>query len=603
MKEDQKNLLTVFVLCLAILVGGDYLMKWLRPQTPATQESATLTTAVSEKALPKDGFDSEDDLQNERALLQNGQTPDGVTKTAAFSASEEAMPLMPEAPAIPFETKTLKGKLNTKGPLLNLLFLTQHFETAGTKNEARQPVALLQPITAAHPYEVFLRWHDLEGQSGLVPPVDALWQNGGRGDNGAFILFWQHPAGVRFERHIVLDEKGMFFITERVINQTSQALNLALRGSVRRAKPDMSSQMLVYEGPVGFINGALKELSYDDLQKKGQVVEEATTGWLGIADKYWLVAFAPEKPFVSSFAYKANASGRTAKTPYHVAFMDRGIQVPAHGVAQVKTRLYAGAKDLHVLDFYETSENILHFDKAIDFGWFYFLTKPIFYTLSWLKGLTGNFGLAILVFTVLLKLLFFPLANKSYRSMAKMKLLGPELERLKERYKDDQQRMSQELMAFYKREKVNPVSGCLPMLLQMPFFFALYKVLLISVDARHAPFFGWIVDLSAPDPTNIFTLCGLIPLELPGFLTLGLWPLIMGLSMLLQQKMSPPPADPTQRIMFTYGMPIIFTYMFSGFAAGVVIYWTWNNLLSMAQQWMIGRMAAQETLAQKKKKR
>jgi YidC/Oxa1 family membrane protein insertase len=260
-----------------------------------------------------------------------------------------------------------------------------------------------------------------------------------------------------------------------------------------------------------------------------------------------------------------------------------------HETLETKSNLFAGAKILSLLDAYEKTQKAAHFDLAVDFGWFYFLTKPIFYALTWLKDLTGNFGLAILLFTVLLKLLFFPLANKSYHAMARMKRFQPMMEEIRTRYKDDPARLNQETMNFYKKNKINPVSGCLPMLLQIPAFFALYKVLFISIEMRHAPFLGWIHDLSAPDPTNFFTLFGLIPWTPPAFLHLGIWPLFMGCSMVLQQKLNPPPVDPIQRKMFQYVMPLVFTFMLGQFASGLVIYWTWNNLLSVLQQWLIMR--------------
>ncbi len=593
MKEDQKSLLIVFALCVLILVGGDFFVKWLRPKVlPVNTE---LVEDVATDA-------------NTRTSIDKQSSPQGAQrqKNKIYVAPD---PVLAPTPSIKFETETLQGTLNTRGPFLDNVALKQHVQDV----ESKDPINLLQPLSHAQPYQVRFVWHKQAG-AGSVPSQNAIWHFDKRLSSNTlsgsekqpaekqFVFFWENSRGVRFERHVTIDKKGMFFITFHVQNPTLIPFNCTVRGEIERTKPELLSEMLVYEGPLGFLDGSLREPGYESLEKKKLIEEKADKGWLGVADKYWLVAFAPYTPFNASFSHHQSAvRGNQDLSLYSVAFSPQHVQVPAHGGASFKTRLYVGAKKLRVLDFYEDTQGIRNFDKAIDFGWFYFLTKPIFYTLSWLKDLTGNFGLAIILFTVLLKLLFFPLANKSYRSMAKMKRLGPEVERLKARYKDDQQRMSQELMAFYKKEKINPVSGCLPMLLQMPFFFALYKVLLISVDARHAPFFGWISDLSAPDPTNILTLCGLLPITLPAFLTLGFWPFVMGISMFLQQRMSPPPTDPTQRVMLTYGLPLVFMYFFKGFAAGVVIYWTWNNVLSVAQQWVITRFSEEGRATRQKR--
>jgi YidC/Oxa1 family membrane protein insertase len=349
---------------------------------------------------------------------------------------------------------------------------------------------------------------------------------------------------------------------------------------------------ILHEGPLGVFDGTLKETKYADLKKEGTVREKTVGGWAGITDKYWLTALVPDQ--------KAEATGRFVyqnrdnADAYQVDFTGAAVTVAPNASAETAFHMFAGAKQVKLLDAYSDKLGIARFDLAIDFGWFYFLTKPFFYLLQMLHNALGNMGLAILALTVLIKAAMFPLANKSYVSMSKMKTVQPEVKKLQERFADDKVRMQQEMMALYKREKVNPVSGCLPMLIQIPVFFALYKVLFVAIEMRHAPFYGWIHDLSAPDPTTIFNLFGLIPWDavhaLPSFMHLGVWPLIMGVTMWLQQKLNPQPADPVQAKMMGF-LPIIFTFLLANFAAGLVIYWAWSNTLSILQQWVIMRKA------------
>ena len=332
--------------------------------------------------------------------------------------------------------------------------------------------------------------------------------------------------------------------------------------------------------------GTLEEIDYDDLREDGPIELPSQGGWLGITDKYWLASLVPdqESELVANFRhYIAEGQDR-----YQVDYLRPAMTVPPGETIEVTDRLFAGAKEVGLLDFYANEYGIPLFDRAVDFGWFYFLTKPIFHILHFFYQLLGNYGLAILLLTLLVKLLFYPLANKSYRAMSKMKKLQPEMMRLREQFGDDKMRMNQELMALYKKEQVNPMSGCLPIVVQIPVFFALYKVLFVSIEMRHAPFFGWIQDLSAPDPTSLFNLFGLVPWNPPAFLMIGIWPLLMGATMLLQTKLNPQPADPIQaKVMML--LPLMFIFLFATFPAGLVIYWTWNNVLSVAQQWVIMR--------------
>lgn len=552
MNNERQNLLTLAIVCMAVLLVGDYLIRqWFPSALPpeaGQQESAVLQTPSS-------------NTQEESRLWPLNEALSRVTRVA-------------------IETPAISGSINVTDGVVDDIVLKGYRQTP-QKNSP--PIRLLSPAGTRQAYYV-----DVGLSDAASIPVRKTWQVSGGSKltpDSSVMLTWESPQGVLYKRCFSVDQAGMFFVTCSVHNQSAQPIDVNLYGAIHRREPELQSQMWSHEGPIAFLNGSLTEIAYKDLPAK-EMSGTTTRGWLGITDKYWLTAFAPYEDM------RPKITGDDDRAL--VSFQQDRVRLDPGQTQKMRTRFFVGAKVLDVLDSYEVSQKIQHFDLALDFGWFYFITKPTFYVLSWLKSWAGSFGAAILLFTVLLKLLFFPLANRAYRSMNRMKILTPELEKMKVRYKDDPQRMSQEVMALYRREKVNPVSGCLPMLLQIPFFFALYKVLSISIEMRHAPFWGWISDLSAPDPTNLFTLFGLLPISLPGFLHLGLWPILMGASMFLQQRLSPPPADPVQRVMFMYVMPIVFTLMFGNLAAGVVIYWTWNNLLSVGQQWLVTRMASKE---------
>jgi YidC/Oxa1 family membrane protein insertase len=398
-------------------------------------------------------------------------------------------------------------------------------------------------------------------------------------------LTWDNGEGLRFERRIAFDDAYMLTITQRIANDGEDPVSLFPYGLVSRwGTPSTLGYYILHEGPIGVLGGTLEEIDYDDLQEDGNVELPSRGGWLGITDKYWLTALVPDQASELTGTFRDNVVD--GQNRYQVDYLRTARAVPAGGSIETTDRLFAGAKEVSQLDRYSEEYGIPLFDRAVDFGWFYFLTKPMFHVLHFFYKWTGNYGLAILLLTLRVKFLFFPLANKSYRAMSKMKKLQPEMMRLREQYGDDKMRMNQELMALYKKEKANPMSGCLPIVVQIPVFFALYKVLFVSIEMRHAPFFGWIHDLSAPDPTTIFNLFGLIPWDPPSFLMIGVWPLLMGATMFLQQKLNPQPADPMQaRIMMM--LPAMFIFLFATFPAGLVIYWTWNNILSIAQQWTI----------------
>ncbi|MEM7652937.1 MAG: membrane protein insertase YidC, partial [Pseudomonadota bacterium] len=402
------------------------------------------------------------------------------------------------------------------------------------------------------------------------------------------VLTWDNGEGLIFKRTYTLDENYMFTVNQSVENNTGSPVQLFPFGRIiRHGQPDTLGFFILHEGLVGVFNETLSEIDYDDLIDDGPQKFSSAGGWLGFADKYWLVTLIPGQEDQVDATFRHYLRGGTDRFQVdYLSRSDTGITIPAGGRGESESHLFAGAKEVKVLQAYEEQLRIPRFEFAIDWGWLHFITRPFFWALDQINNVVGNFGIAILVLTVIIKLVFFPLANTSYKSMSRMKLLAPEMTKIRERFKDDRVAQQQEMMALYKREKVNPVSGCLPIIIQIPVFFALYKVLFVTIEMRHAPFFGWIQDLSAPDPTTMFNLFGLIPWDPPSLLMIGIWPLLMGFTMWFQQKLNPAPPDPIQAKVFMF-LPIIFTFMLASFPAGLVIYWTWNNALSILQQWVI----------------
>jgi YidC/Oxa1 family membrane protein insertase len=463
-------------------------------------------------------------------------------------------------------------------------------------------VRLLEPRSDPHPYYVQYGWSAAPGEQVKLPGNDTVWATSSDtlSPGQPITLSWNNDAGLTFRLTLSVDDDYMFTVQQSVQNATGSPVKLFPWARVRRDyTPETSGFNSLYgsttEGLLGVTGDTLHGMTYSGVKSKGEkndsVAYEAVSdrGWAGVSDKYWLTAIVPnqEAPTKLEFQYFNEGGDR-----YQVDYLAQVPQnVAPSGDAMLVSHVFAGPKIISLLDAYGTQFHIPSFNKAVDFGWLYLLAQPIFYCLDWLNGLLGNFGLAIMVFTVFVKALFFPLANYSYRSMSKMKLLAPKMQAMRERFKDEPQRMQQEMMQLYRTEKVNPASGCLPMLVQIPVFMSLYVVIYTTIEMRQAPFFGWIHDLSAVDPTNVFNLFGLLPFDptqiLP-LLHLGAWPLIMGMTMFLQQKLNPPPPDPVQARLFQF-MPVIFTFMLANFPAGLVIYWSWNNLLSIAQQWLIMR--------------
>lgn len=486
--------------------------------------------------------------------------------------------LLKESPRVMIESPNLHGSLALKGLRMDDLTLARYRETLQPDSP---DVTLFSPADDTDGYFAEFGWAAPD-KTLKVPGPDTIWtaDNTKLTPEAPVTLSWKNLDGTTFNARITLDEKYLFTVTQSAMGADGKPISLQTYAYVNRVWDIKKHPALgiLHEGPLGVFDGTLKETPYKKLSEEKDEPFEASEGWLGVSDKYWLSAIIPPKtPFTAHFSYY-NSRGRDH---YQADYLNTAAQ-------ETTLHFFAGAKELTILDGYAEQYHITLFDRAVDFGMFYFLTKPIFLLLAWLHTLVGNFGIAILILTVLVKLLMYPLASKSFASMNQMKVLQPRMQEIRERHKDDKVQMNQAIMELYKREKVNPASGCLPIFIQIPVFFSLYKVLYVSIEMRHAPFFGWIHDLSAPDPTNLFTLFGLLQWTPPSFLHLGIWPLLMCVTMIVQQQQSPPPPDPTQAKMMKV-LPFFFLFLFSNVAAGLVIYWTWSNLLTILQQWHIKR--------------
>ena len=478
-----------------------------------------------------------------------------------------------------FENKNVKGSIALKGALIDDIVFKNYKEEI---NDNRK-VVYLNPKETKDGYFIETGWATSNLEKASVPSPDSEWKVKGNKKllpGNPVIIEWNNKSGLIFRKKIELDDKFLFKVTQEVQNNTKEKVELYPYAQItRNQSPDITNFYILHEGFIGVFDEQLEEIDYDDIKEKKEKYS-AEEGWLGITDKYWMTALVPEndQSFKAEFLYK-----NAFKANY---ILNKPIVVSPSSSKTAETKVFVAAKEVRVVDGYAESENIKKFDLVIDWGWFYFFTKPLFFVMDYLFHLTKNFGIAIVLVTAAVRILFFPLANYSFRSMAKMKILQPEILRLKELHKDDKAKIQQEMMALYKREKVNPLSGCLPILIQIPFFFAIYKMLFISLEMRHQPFFGWIKDLSAQDPTSIFNIFGLIPWDPPSFLIIGVWPILMGATMFLQQKLNPTPPDPIQAKIFMF-FPLFLTIILAPFPSGLVVYWTINNILTIAQQWII----------------
>ncbi len=485
------------------------------------------------------------------------------------------------------ENKHLKGSISLKGALIDDVELKKYTEQLDPKSKK---VIILNPKTSEDPYYIETGW--ATSNKLLVPNNESNWvvkNNQVLTPSSPVILEWNNNQGLIFSKKFEIDDEYLITVTESIKNNTNNKIDLFLYSQINRnIKPFVQGFYILHEGLLGVVDDVLKEEKYDDLIKKKQTFK-GSNGWLGITDKYWLTTIIPSanKKFNAEFLYNQGF-----KVNYIIT--DPTTVDPGKSNS-ISNKIFVGAKEVAVIDQYSKKEKINKFDLAIDWGWFYFFTKPLFFFIDYLFKLCGNFGLAIVILTTVIRLLFYPLANYSFKSMAKMKAVQPELQRLKDLYKDDKQKIQIEMMNLYKREKINPLSGCLPVLIQIPFFFAIYKMLFVTIEMRHAPFFGWVKDLSAPDPTTLFNLFGLMPWSVPTFLMIGAWPIMMGITMWIQQKLNPAPADPIQAKIFAY-FPFVFTILLASFPSGLVIYWTVNNLLTIAQQYVITKKTTVKTV-------
>lgn len=512
----------------------------------------------------------------------NGALPAGGAAANAAVSREAAVA---KTARLAIDTQDLAGSINLTGARFDDLKLKQYRETV---DKTSPIVALFNPAETNDAY--FAELGFIAGENaGQVPGPNTVWtapQGATLTETTPVTLTYTNEAGLTFARKISVDGHYMFTIEDTITNGGTASASLAPYGRITRYnKPATPSIFVLHEGFLGVLGteGSLVQDKYADIEKEAVTNPKATGGWLGITDKYWASSIIPTQtlPFESRFTHFTDGQPR-----FQADFKADAVSIPAGQNTSLKTLVFAGAKQVPVIDAYEANLNIPKFDLMIDWGWFYFFTKPMFKVMDYFYHLVGNFGVAILLTTIVVKLLFFPLASKQYASMANMKRVQPKLEELKTKFADDRMGLQQAMMALYKEEKINPVAGCWPVLLQIPVFFALYKVIYVTIEMRHAPFFGWIQDLSAPDPTTFVNLFGLLPFDAPTFLHLGIWPIIMGVTMWVQMRMNPTPPDPTQAMLFNW-MPVIFTFMLGSFPAGLVIYWAWNNTLSVLQQSII----------------
>ena len=488
---------------------------------------------------------------------------------------------------IKIENDSIIGSMSLAGGLIDDISFKKHKQNL--KNNLN--VEFLNPAQTENGFYVETGWTSI-GNKIKVPSKKSVWKVDGNkvlDNSNPVVLKWNNGNGITFKKIIELDNKYLFKITQEVQNNTNQAIDLYPYAQITRNKipDDIQNFYISHEGFIGVFDEELKEDDYDDIEEN-KIVRESNEGWLGITDKYWMTAVVPKKGenFKSTFLYKDSF-----KANY---ILNNPTTISPSSNNSNEVRLFVAAKEVDTIDSYAANQNIDKFDLVIDWGWFYFFTKPLFFIIDYLFKYSGNFGIAIVIITIGIRLIFFPLANYSFRSMAKMKAVQPEMTRLKELHKEDKVKLQQEMMALYRKEKINPASGCLPVLIQIPFFFAIYKMLFISLEMRHQPFFGWIKDLSAQDPTSLFNLFGLIPWDPPGFLIIGIWPILMGASMWVQQKLNPAPADPIQAKIFAF-FPIFLTIILASFPSGLVVYWTINNILTIAQQWVIMKQTKVKT--------
>ncbi len=569
---DQKNLFLAIGLSVAIIIIFQFLFPQQTAMSPQIQNETT-------------------QIQPSTSIDQTQQISEGITKT-----KEEIITLNNR---VSINTPSLKGSINLRGAILDDLVLLNYNESLD-KNSKK--INLFLPDQTANPYFIELGWKSLANDSTHtpLPDLNSEWNTTSTSltPNSPITLNWTNKDNITFKIRFEVDENYLFQVTQEIENNSTKTLEVFPYRLIKRINlPDTINFFILHEGLISLFNDELLEKKYKHLSADCSVTQQikkifcdqkATGGWLGFTDKYWMSALIPDQNESINVNYRHNNNGRDN---FRAGYAGQIVNIQPGTNHKYTGKIFAGAKVLKILKKYQKIHNITRFDDAIDWGWFSFLTKPIFIAINWFYGHAGNFGIAIIAFTFLMRLILFPLAHTSFKSMAKMKKLQPEMQRLKETYPDDRQKMQQALMALYKKEGANPIAGCLPIVVQIPIFFSLYKVLFVTIEMYHAPFYGWIHDLSAPDPLGLLTLFGLIKWNVPDILSLiniGILPIFMGFTMWLQQKLNPAPADPTQARIFAI-LPFVFTFILAGFAAGLVLYWAVNNILSISQQWLIQR--------------
>jgi len=591
--QDQRNMIIAIVLSIIVLFGWQFLIVGPKMEQAAieaelqVERDQRIAQQANEQALPAEAQTS--DLPTPNAV-SNGEI-NQIVAPSLFEY-ENRQQAITNSPRVKINTSSLLGSINLIGARLDDLELKKYHETV---DDSSPIIAYLSPSNAPNGYFIEQGWVPA-GNSVKLPNAKSLWKVSGNTtlkENSPITLTFDNGEGLEFSRTFSIDENYLFSVTQSVKNNTNNSISLFPYSRIARyGEPDVTNFFVLHEGAIGVLGEEnLVEKKYKDLVEEKTIDVESEGGWLGFTDKYWAATIMPEPGTMINARFSWNKP--TTTDIYQSSFVGQdSITVAANSSSQFKSYVFAGAKVESIIDQYEKAQGFDRFELLIDWGWFHFITKPMFYALRWLHSVLGNFGLAILALTVVVKALFFPLANRSYASMAGMRKVQPEMKALQERYKDDKMEQQKAVMELYKREKISPLSGCWPMLIQIPVFFSLYKVLFVTIEMRHAPFFGWIVDLAAPDPTRIFNLFGLLPYDpatipvIGGFLAIGIWPVLMGMTMWVQFKLNPPPPDPSQAMIFSL-MPILFTFLLGTFPAGLVIYWTWNNLLSVTQQYFI----------------
>ena len=581
---DNKNYFVAIAISIAVLLGWQYFVARPHVEEARLQQQVT-QNAQGQAAQP--GVPAAPGAPTQPGAPGTPAQPGAAATAPVANVSREEA--LARSQRVAIDTPALAGSINLTGGRLDDLKLKAYRETV---DKTSPNIVLLSPVGAADAYFADFGWVSDAGTPVKVPGPETVWKQDGTGalsDKNPVTLTFDNGEGYVFKRTFTVDPKYMFAVKDEVASIADRPSTLYPYSVINRyGTPHTSGYYILHEGPIGvFGDEGLKEPAYKEIKDKLKVEPPKTAGaWIGFVDKYWATALIPDAAKQVQPRFASTPIGTT--DTYQTFMLGDGAPIGAGGSVSQTTRFFAGAKEVATVDGYAKALDIAKFDRVIDWGWFYFITKPLFFLIDILNKFLGNFGLAILAVTVIVKAAFFPLANKSYDSMSKMKKIQPEMKQIQETLKEDRAKQQQAMMELYRREKINPLAGCVPILLQIPVFFSLYKVLFITIEMRQAPFYGWIHDLAAPDPTSVFNLFGLVPWAPPAMLMIGIWPLIMGVTMFVQMKMNPAPPDPTQKIMFDW-MPVLFTFMLANMPAGLVIYWAWNNSLSITQQYIIMR--------------